>query len=220
MPEFMGKKITREQESARIAYRKALSKAVRATAKDSGWRSVEGCLFQERSDWFVSVSPSVHIFEEITKATVSAKPMVIDPIFWDISGLPENQRAPLSFRFNGAWVCRPPNFAEVEISEQGDVSAIAKHLLMIADEQLERVVKSWTPHEFLSLCLEKSADRHSYLASVVTMLVAMGRDDEALTTCEAAIMKDGMGGFLAPEGTFSEMARNWLEARISARIVN
>lgn len=220
MPEFMGKTITRAQQSARIAYRKALSKAVRASVKGSGWRSVQGCLFQEKSGWFVCVHPSVHIFEEITKAVVFAKPMSIDPIFWDMTGLPENQRAPLSFRLNGAWVCRPPHVAEVEISEQGDASAIADHLLAIADEQLEHVVKSWTPYEFLSLCLDKGQVRASYLPSVVTTLVAMGRDDEALTTCEAAIMNDNMGGFLAPEGTFSEMARSWLKARIAARIVN
>ncbi|WP_442580962.1 hypothetical protein ACSBOB_02865 [Mesorhizobium sp. ASY16-5R] len=81
MPEFMGKTITRAQQSARIAYRKALLKAVRITAKGSSWRSIEGCLFQERSGWFVSVIPSVYIFEEVTKATVFAKPMAIDPFF-------------------------------------------------------------------------------------------------------------------------------------------
>lgn len=220
MPEFMGKKITRAQESARIAYRKALAKSIRTAAKGSGWRSSEGSLFQEGAGWFVSVSPSVYIFEEITKASVSAKPMAIDPIFWDIAGLPENRDAPLSFRLNGAWVCRPPDLAEVEIAEEGDTDAVAARLLAIADAQLDHVISSWTPEVFLSLCVEKGAGHSGYLSSIVTTLVSMGRDEEALATCERAILDGENGGFLAPDGTFAEMARNWLVARNAARTSN
>lgn len=220
MPEFMGKKITRAQESARIAYRKALAKAVRTAAKGSGWRSIEGCLFQERLGWFVSVSPSVYIFEEITKASVSAKPMAIDPVFWEISGLPENREASLSFRLNGAWVCRPPNFAEIEVPEESDVNVVARHLLATADAQLDHIVTSWTPMAFLSLCVERKGDRDSYLPSIITTLVILGREEEALAASEKAIARGELGGFLAPDGTFSEMARNWLRARIANRTVN
>lgn len=55
-------------------------------------------MFRERVGWFVSVCPLVFIYDESTKATVSAKPMAIDPIFWGIVGLPENAERPLSFR--------------------------------------------------------------------------------------------------------------------------
>lgn len=56
-------------------------------------------MFRERVGWFVSVCPLVFIiYEESTKATVSAKPMAIDPIFWGIVGLPENAERALSFR--------------------------------------------------------------------------------------------------------------------------
>lgn len=220
MPEFMGKKITRAHESARIAYRKALAKAVRAGAKGSGWRSADGCLFQERAGWFISVSPSVYIFEEITKASISAKPMAIDPIFWDITGLPENRDAPMSFRLNGAWVCRPPDFAEIEIPEHDDANVVAARLLATADAQLDRVITTWTTRAFLSLCVEKGTDRSGYLPSIVTSLIAMGQDEDALTDCEQAILNGQDGGFLAPDGTFAEMARNWLVSRIAARTVN
>lgn len=216
----MGKKITRAQETARHAYRRALANAVRVAAKGSGWRSIEGCLFQERSGWFVGVSPSVYIYEELTKASMSAKPMAIDPIFWDITGLPENRDTPLSFRFNGAWVCRPPDFTEIDIPEQHDVGAVAALLVATADDQLDRVITSWTPTAFLSLCQAAGTERGSYLSCIVTMLVAMGREDEALAACEDAILNHQDGGFLAPDGSFAQMARKWLKSRISARTVN
>lgn len=115
MPEFMGKKITRAEESARHAYRRSLEKSVRTQARNMGWKSASGSIFKEQADWFIEASPSVYIYEHLTKAVISVKPMVIDSIFWDIVGLPENRQQPLSFRENGAWTCRPPYFAEPEI---------------------------------------------------------------------------------------------------------
>jgi hypothetical protein len=40
----------------------------------------------------------VHVMQRI-------KPMVLDPILWDIPGLAENAGQPLSFRANGAFTC-------------------------------------------------------------------------------------------------------------------
>lgn len=154
----MGVKITRAQESARHAYRRALEKAVRAASKGSGWRSIEGCLFREEAGWFLSVCPSVYIYEQSTKAVVSAKPMTIDRIFWDIVGLPENNDAPLSFRLNGAWACRPPNIDEVLIEEHENVEVVAGRLLEVANEQLANVVERWSVEEFLQLCRSGGAD--------------------------------------------------------------
>lgn len=220
MIEYMGKKITRAQQSARIAYRKALAKAVRAAAKGSGWRSIEGCLFQECAGWFISVSPSVHIFEDMTTIRVSAKPMAIDPVFWDIWDFPGGRDEPLSFRFNGAWICRPPDFAEIEIAERSDIDMVAADILETANTQRDHVVTSWTSEIFLSLCMKELVDRDQYLPSAVSMLVAMGCDEEALDICESAVSRNKMGGFLSSNGTFSELARDWLGARIAVRRVN
>ncbi|MEI6642572.1 MAG: hypothetical protein WCL10_11085 [Novosphingobium sp.] len=214
MPEFMGIKITRAQESARHAYRRALEKAVRAASKGSGWRSIEGCLFREQAGWFVSVCPSVFINVEATKATVSAKPMAIDPIFWDIVGLPENANTPLSFRLNGAWTCQPPPFDEVSIEENTDANFVAARLLDTANEHLA-AVERWSVEDFLQLCRNSGATEDSYLPCVVTTLHALNRDSEALDTCKSAIARGDSGGFLSPDGSFSEMATRWITASLT-----
>ncbi|HUD93699.1 hypothetical protein [Sphingobium sp.] len=208
----MGKKITRAEESARIAYRKGLAKAVRSIAKGTDWRTIEGCLFKQHSGWFVSATPSVHIFDKITTVSISAKPMEIDPIFWDMSGLPENQYAPLSFRLNGAWVCRPPAFNEIEISEHPDTDAVAKDILAVANSQLHAILTSWSLDDFVQHCKERGRSQTSYLPSIVAALVVSARHAEALNYCIEAIAKNEVGGFLAPDGTFAEMARDWLAA--------
>lgn len=210
MPEFMGVKITRAQESARHAYRRALEKAVRTASKGSGWRAIEGCLFREEAGWFVSVSPSVYIYEQSTKASISAKPMTIDPIFWDMVGLPENNDAPLSFRLNGAWTCRPPHIDEVSIEEHEDVGIVAGRLLEAANGQLANVGGCWSVDEFLSLCRTSGANGDSYLPCVVSTLVALGREHDALDICKSAKERGISGGFHAPEGSFTDMATRWI----------
>jgi hypothetical protein len=214
MPEFMGIKITRAQESARHAYRRTLEKAVRAVSKASGWRAIEGCLFREQAGWFVSVCPSVFIYEESTKATDSAKPMAIDPIFWDIVGLPENADAPLSFRLNGAWTCQPPPFDEVAIEENADANVVAARLLDTANERLA-AVERWSVEEFVQRCRTSGATEDSYLPCVVTALLAHSRDNEALEASKSAKAKGDSGGFLSPEGSFSGMATRWITASLA-----
>ena len=214
MPEFMGIKITSAQESARHTYRRALEKAVRAASKGSGWRTIEGCLFREQAGWFVSACPSVLIYEESTKATVSAKPMAIDPIFWDIVGLPENADAALSFRLNGAWTCQPPPFNEVSIEENSDTNVVAAGLLDRANERLA-AVERWSVEDFLQLCRTSGATEDSYLPCVVTALLALRRDNEALEACKSAKARGDIGGFLSPDGSFSEMATRWITASLA-----
>src|SRR5215218_1117672 len=205
MPEFRGIKITRAQESARHAYRRALEKAVRAVSKGTKWRSSQGCLFQDHAGWLVAVQPLVYIYEPITKARVSVKPMSIDPIFWDVAGVSENKSRPLSFRCFGAWTCPAPKLADMDVPENDAVHLVAEQLLRIADEQLE-TLDSWSLGDFLQVCRkQRAASPDGYLSCVVTTLIAMGREHEALEACTDAEQAGDFDGFVAPEGSFVEM---------------
>jgi hypothetical protein len=163
----------------------------------------------------VSVCPSVYIYEKSTKASISAKPMTIDPIFWDIVGLPENNNAPLSFRFNGAWTCRPPPFDEVSIDERGDVEEVAARLLEAANEHLTSAVRCLSGECFLRLCQTSGATEDSYLPCVITTLIALGLKQEALETAKTAKVRGVRGGFIGPEDCFTDMAITWLDAAVS-----
>jgi hypothetical protein len=210
MPEYMGKKITRAEESARHAYRRALEKSLRARVKGTGWKSAYGTIFREQAGWFIKASPSVHIYEHVTEAIIGAKPMAIDPIFWDLVGLPENREQPLSFRANGAWACRPPYFAEVRLEEDDDPAVVGERLFAVATEQLENVTRSYSLERFLSACREANSDYEAYLSSIIPTLIAMHRQDEALAICEEACLQGLSGGFHAPEGSFVKMAAAYL----------
>ena len=213
MPEYMGKKITRAQELSRHAYRRALTKAVREIAKGTDWRSIEGCLFCESKGWFISITPAVYVFDQITLARVTAKPMSVDPVFWDLVGLPENLSKPLSFRFNGAWTCRPPPLVEMEVPEDPDPNVVAARILSIADSQRISVLAQLSMDAFIMLCRDRGQENDTYLPSLVSALIATGREGEAMAACKRAQAIGQIGGFLAPQGTFVEMALNWLSTR-------
>ena len=215
VPGSTGIKLTRAQVSARYAYRHALEKAVRSASKGSGWRSTQGCLFREQSGWFLSICPAVYIDHRRTDVSVTAKPMSIDPIFWEIVGLPENRDLPLSFRMNGAWVCGPTAFAEIEVVECEEVDEVARRILKLADQQIDAVL-SWGIKGFLQSCEENGADAYSYLAPRVCTLIAIGRQPEALRICLSAQIADSTGGFTAPQGSFVEMAISWLNRSLDA----
>lgn len=210
MPEFMGKKITRAEESARHAYRRALEKSLRTLTKGTGWKFAYGLIFREREGWFIEAMPAVHIFEHVTKTAISVKPMAIDPIFWDIVGTPESRKQPLSFRANGAWTCRAPYYAEICLDEDDDPLVVGKRLLVAADKALEEVVHSYSVERFLAVCREQNSVDGSYLSSIIPTLITLNRIEDALVVCEQAMSRGGLGGFLAPEGSFSEMATAYL----------
>ncbi len=219
MPEFMGVKITRAEATARRAYRRALVEAVRQASKGTGWRSIEGALFREESGWFIDVVPTVIISEHVTKATVYFKPMAIDPILWDILGVPENRSKPLSFRLVGAWTCKAQVFSTSPIEEAGQPEDVAARILEFADQELERMRPSYSLEVFLGQVPWVTVVGDFNQLGVVTM-IAMGREDEALAVCDKGRKQAVAGGFLALETSFHEMAFRWLQARREIRALS
>lgn len=218
MPNFGDITTTRAEEKARHLYRRALEKAVRAIARGSGWRSTQGLLFRDVGGWFTGIAPSVNIFEHKTLASVLLKPMSIDPIFWEIVGTPENHDSPLSFRYLGAWTCPTPRVRDVEIDEAGGPEDVAARLLALAKDEadapsLPRDLASYTG--FLEGLLSEC---DAYLATAVCSLFVMGREQEAAELCAGA--GDSPAGFLAPGGTFPDMALAWLRTRAATRTLN
>jgi hypothetical protein len=111
--------------------------------------------------------------------------MALDPLFWDIVGLPENVELPLSFRAFGAWVCRGPAITESEIDEDdGSPATIASNVLSWANEQIALPMLTADLDAYLAFL--QSAGK-GFFASRVTMLCLLGRYADARTVCKAAI---------------------------------
>lgn len=214
MLDYMGDpKITRAQESARHTYRRALETALRTKAKGGFWRSGQGSIYRQKAGWFVSATPSVRIREQVTTVLIGVKPMAVDPIYWDLVGLPEHGELPLSTRLNEEWSCRSTCFAELTLDEDSDAVIVAGRLLDIADEQLDLIQRFYTADLFLAACRSAAEKDDDYLPSVAAALIAIGRRDEALALCEKARAVGRGRGLSAAKGGFSATALTWLRER-------
>ncbi|MEN5147060.1 hypothetical protein [Brevundimonas diminuta] len=193
----------------RCAYSRTLSKALKNGAKASGWKSVQGLLFKEHGQWFVTCALETSLLSAQTQVRLSAKPMAIDPIFWDIFDLPENRGESLSFRALGAWTCPSLDIAEISVPEQPSATATASDALRIAAEQLDAAPPlslSW----FAGECRKVLDDQPAILASLITTLIADNRRAQALELCQQAEASGETGGFVNRQVSFVQAAARWL----------
>jgi hypothetical protein len=210
--------MSRAEISARHALDRQLAKSIRDVRRGTKWQSIQGGLYRQNAGWFVSLTPSVHMKPGISSVSIHAKPMAIDLIFWEIFS-PSTADAPLSYRFSGAWVCNPPEFATCSVSETEGADAMAATILEIADLKLAEIVDTMTLEKFLQRCLEKNGDTGSYQASVICTLIAMHRHTEALQVAQHGQSLGHGGGFIRARGfeTFNDLAVSWLTSTAGPR---
>ena len=211
-------KLTRQQQADLRALGKAVAAQLKPLARRAGWRVAKGWLFREYDGWFVEVWVSVHAYAFRTRVELRVKPMAIDPIFWDIVGLPENREQPLSFRMLGAWTCSTPSVFEDEIHESdGQASAIAERIIEWSDTRLAQAGPLLAPEVFVEFLRDhnrQSPLSYPYLAALVCGLVLTDRNCEVEALCAEATARGSHGGFTAGERDFPGMAREWLTGSI------
>lgn len=202
----MSKKVSTAQ---RRAYASELSKALKGAAKASGWKAAQGLLFKEAGPWFVTCWLETSLLSAQTQIRLGAKPMAIDPIFWDIFDLRENHDESLSFRALGAWTCPSLDIADVSVPERPCATDTASDALRIAVEQLDAAPirsLSW----FESECRKALDDQPALLASLITTLIADNRKAQALDLCLQAEASGETGGFVSRQISFAQAAARWL----------
>jgi len=107
----------REYEKARKTLGAAVSAELKRMAPAKGWRFAWGWLFQERDGWFLDVRGGPWVRQDCTTVEFRAKPMALDPLFWEIVKTPENVTEALSFRLFGAWTCQGPAWSEARFQK-------------------------------------------------------------------------------------------------------
>jgi hypothetical protein len=215
-------KLTREQQKAVKQRSKDFDAALKARARAAGWRYARGEVFRQAGDWFVSVFPSL-LWEQGALARLMIKPMALDPLFWDIVGLPENRDLPLSFRATGAWVLRPRTLDETVALDIGEIDALADALLAWSDERSKKSLAKASVQTMLA-DLPNIPELGGQPLALATCLHILADDlDGAMRLCRISdpdahpLMREG-GGFSTHnrdglESTFIEQAREWIAAR-------
>lgn len=186
------------RRNERRAFRKAVTKAIPALLKGSGWRSKYGWPYREQAGWFIHQQETIYGEEARTTASVHAKPMALDDLFWDIGDLSDNRSKPASLRMVGAFACHLPGLIETEIAE-GDSAGETAARIVENVWSWEATFEAATALELVWVAVDPARWTHlSHRpngAAYTCLLALSGRVDDAINFCEERISAGDPGGF-------------------------
>jgi hypothetical protein len=148
------------------------------------------------------------------------KPMALDPLFWDIVGLSENEALPLSFRATGAWVLRPPSTDDHVGLNTTEVEPLAAEVLNWGNQRASEILKSISIESMIAALPNGEHLRGQRRALAVCLRVLAKDLDGAIHLCRMddpdthPLMREG-GGFSTRNrdgtiSTFIDQARDWI----------
>jgi hypothetical protein len=205
-------RVTREQSREAKQREKLFHARLKAASKASGWRYASKGIFRQQGDWFASVLPTLLWGRGVT-LRLMVKPMSVDPLFWKIEGLEDNNRLPLSFRANGAWVLRAPSVTANIALGESDPAKLADEVVSWASSQTA-TTEAFSVEKMILQLEGLQHRRHHFSALEICLRVQLGDLDGALDVCGRVPVHRSRGfGTLGPDGsisTFSDKARPWI----------
>jgi len=210
----------KEFRKIRTVFEKNLLKAVASQMKGINWKKAQNVIFCEKSDYYYSVSIDTFTNDEKTKLTFSVKPMNIDPLFWDIMNMTENEKEPLSFRTWGAFTCSEIPTEEKEILDgSANEQLLAEEIVSWADKLLEEFDVRYSEQKFSYLIKdhENQRERGAYSISLVTTLIAEGNLEEARKYASSYDSRElkSVSSMSSQGKSFHAHAMNWIDNRKS-----
>lgn len=175
-----------------------------------GWKNASGGFRYRTTDEYVYFAIALPPRTASPKATLHAKPLALDPIFWEILGLTENAKRGPSFRVTGAFTVPAPEVARVT-ADLSEPLLDAPTVDRLCAELHATFLQS--SGELRSLADFEAAldDAPRLVTTAIVWLIASGRRDEAALRLEAELAKGAQGGFWS-DGSFNERALAYLMA--------
>lgn len=200
---------TREQAREIKARNKAFNDALKEAVKGTAWRFARGTIFKQDGDWFVSNFPSLGYGRGVDMRW-TRKPIAIDPLYWEILGLEDNHKQPLSFRSDGVWTIRPIWTEEFIAAEETSPETLANAVIEWSDKQWENEASTTLKTMLADLGPVTPGNK----TEAVCLLVLMGKLDEAEQLCRGNDPNDKPALVLVRPGakkSFYEAALDWIE---------
>ncbi|WP_306397533.1 hypothetical protein [Telluria beijingensis] len=207
----------REYARRRKTFEREMLKALAPALKGSGWKKSGHTLFRQAGAYFLQIDIGVHAIEEKTVLTHRIKPMALDPILWDILGMPENAHEPLSLRARGAFTCW--GIAVDEVVDEGRYEsgiAAAASIAAFARRSTSGIDAALANMDFSERLAAHpwQVERGVYAVELVVSLINDG-DWEAAARLAAACEHGecaAMCGFSSGGKSFHRLALEWIEA--------
>lgn len=179
---------------------------VRAAAVAVGWKSAGGGFLYRVNDAYLFEMAVQPVISGAPVGVIKAKPLVLDPLFWEIVGLPELRKKRVSFRVNGGLTVRSLIAASVALPDEASPDEVVEHL---HGHFVEVEKRFQTLLDFEDLIVA-NADVDGFTRStLVTWMLAAGRRAQAERVARVGLTADD-GGFLFAGGRFEELVLDYL----------
>jgi hypothetical protein len=203
--------------SERRLFEKKLLKALSPKLKSTRWKKKQNAIYCEADGYYFDVFVSVFLNDLKTTIRMSAKPMSLDKLYWQITDLSSNNSEPLSFRTWGAFTCSGLPVAEESIVDEGlSPDSLAGKIVEWADAQLEIALPELVAENFSTAVARhpNQVERGAYAITYVTSLIEEGNFDAARQS--AAAYADGTAQSVSRQThagrDFHEIAVDWINS--------
>lgn len=191
-------------------------KALKNEIKGSGWRIKQNIAFIELDGLLIQANIGVNKLKQQTRVTLAIKPMSLDPTYWNIVGLEDNNSAPLSFRAWGVFVCSSLPVNERVLEDQaGCPATLAEQIFAYMAESLENRERLFSFRSFSSIVSvhPQYIKNGAHAISLVVSLIDEQKFAQANTLANKYVTKEltscNNHNHLGKD--FHELAMQWLQ---------
>ncbi|RYG98314.1 MAG: hypothetical protein EON58_07500 [Alphaproteobacteria bacterium] len=199
----------------RRAFEKELFATIGPALRGTGWKKSGQIIFRQSGEFFQDIEISVFLNEQKIRVTQRIKPMTLDVILWNILGMPENARKPLSFRSDGAFTCLALPIDDALLDSPFDTvsdALVALKAIVDSSEKLYHSVLTETDFSTLLTQHTNQRERGAYAVTLVTSLINDGDRNAAAdlaTAYDSGELRSCMN--LSCDGvSFHRLALDWL----------
>lgn len=188
---------------------------IKQIAKANDWKFNGWFAYKEMNDFFYQANFYTSGIDNSLIGSLQFKPLIIDEVFWEIVGLEDNKKMPLSFRGNGSFVIRSKsifNFSQKVISES--LSTDINKLFNRINNQIETLQCTVTDLESFVKYLEQNQDSEDgWLDSdlIIMASIIQKKYDKALSLMDYAKKEGRICGFGFENKDFYDLAREFCQ---------
>ncbi|HLK30501.1 MAG TPA: hypothetical protein VKT28_18110 [Puia sp.] len=187
-----------------------IDKKIKALFKESKWKFKSFFAYKEINGFFFDVIVTTWSKTSSISATLFFKPLSVDDTFWEIVGLTENKKMPLSFRGEGAFTLPGIKISEYKLAivEEKLLEDI-KSLITVINNTLNDIVnKVKTLGDFIKYIEDKPDREHNLLYRDLLIVAYITNNDikMAMRLVEKEIQNKSISRFQFGDKDFFDLA--------------
>ena len=170
---------------------------IKQVAKTNGWKFKSRFAYKTINDFFYEANFYTSGIDNSLRGSLQFKPLIIDEVFWEIVGLQDNKKMPLSFRGNGAFTIGAINiflfeFKVISDNLKTEIRSLFEKINHKVDELQSTIVNLDAFVSFIEQHPNDNGGEWFYNDMLIVTYIVQKKYDKALLLLDYAKKKRGM----------------------------